>query len=266
MQATEPLIHASQYLQTMSNYWWPFCRILGVFTMAPLFNHKSLSIRVRVLLALAMTIALAAAIPEPPRIEPLSLHGFLTTLEQVLFGVLLGLTLQLVFTIFMVVGEVISTQMGMSMARYNDPMNGVSSSSIVYQLYFILLVFLFLAIDGHLLTVSVLYQSFIYWPVGSGLQFMGFERFVQTIAWVLSAAVLITLPVVFCMTLVQFCFGLLNRISPAMNLFSLGFPITILVGLLCMYLSMPNLPENYLHLTRELLHNIGMILQGGANV
>jgi flagellar biosynthetic protein FliR len=265
MQATEPLMQASQYLQSLQSYWWPFCRILALFSMAPMFNHKSLSVRVRVLLALALTFALAAALPEPPSIEPLSLHGLLTALEQVAFGLLLGLSLQLVFTIFMLVGEVISTQMGMSMARYNDPLNGVSSSSILYQLYFILLVFLFFAIDGHLLTVSVLYQSFVYWPVGSGLHYLGFESFLQAMAWVFSAAVLITLPVVFCMTLVQFCFGLLNRISPAMNLFSLGFPISILVGLLCVYLTLPNLPENYLHLTRERLDDIGSILREGRH-
>lgn len=265
MPSQEPLLHASQYLQTLQAYWWPFCRILAVFSMAPLFNHTALTVKVRILLALALTIALGAALPTPPLIEALSLRGLLTTLEQVLFGVLLGLTLQLVFTLFMVVGEVISTQMGMSMARYNDPMNGVSSSSIVYQLYFILLVFLFLAIDGHLLTVSVLYQSFIFWPIGSGLHYLGFEQFIAALAWVFSAAVLVTLPVVFCMTLVQFCFGLLNRISPAMNLFSLGFPITILVGLLCIHLTLPNLPESYLHLTRELLHNIALVLRGGAN-
>ena len=66
--------------------------------------------------------------------------------------------------------------------------------------------------------------------------------------------------------LVQFCFGLLNRISPSMNLFSLGFPITILVGLLCIYMTLPNLPENYLHLTRDLLDNIGAMLEGGPDV
>ena len=74
------------------------------------------------------------------------------------------------------------------------------------------------------------------------------------------------MPVVFCMTLVQFCFGLLNRISPAMNLFSLGFPISILMGLLCIYLTLPNLPDSYLHLTRELLNGIGVILREGGNV
>lgn len=266
MAAAEPIMQATQFLNTMQGYWWPFCRFVAVFSMAPLFNHKAFSVRVRLLLALMLTIALGPMLPESPHIEPLSLQGILTTFEQILFGILLGLALQFVFTIFMVAGEVISAQMGMTMARYNDPTNGVSSSSIVYQLYFILLVFLFLTIDGHLITVNVLYQSFVYWPVGSGLQYPSFNLFLTAIAWIFSAAVLVTLPIVFCMTLVQFSFGLLNRISPAMNLFSLGFPISILMGLLCIYLTLPNMAESYLHLTRTLLDNIGLILREGHNV
>lgn len=266
MVTATPLLDASQLMHDMQAYWWPFCRMLALFSMAPLFNHKAVSIRIRVLLALGITAALTNALPVPPDINPLSLKGIFTSIEQILFGVLLGLMLQLVFIIFMLVGEVISTQMGMSMARYNDPTNGVSSSSIVYQLYFILLVFIFFSIDGHLLTVSVIYQSFLYWPVGGGLHYLGIEGFLRGMAWMFSAAVLISLPIVFCMALVQFCFGLLNRISPAMNLFSLGFPITILVGLLCIYLTLPNMPQSYLHLTRELLDTIGRILQEGSRV
>lgn len=266
MAAADPIMQASQFLTTIQAYWWPFCRFVAVFSMAPLFNHKAFSVHIRILLALLLTIALGPMLPESPKIEPLSLHGILTTFEQILFGILLGLALQFVFTIFMLVGEVVSAQMGMSMARYSDPTNGVSSASIVYQLYFLLLMFLFLAIDGHLLTVSVLYQSFVYWPVGSGLQYLGFNSFLVAIAWIFSAAVLVSLPVVFCMTLVQFCFGLLNRISPAMNLFSLGFPISILVGLALIYLTLPNMAESYLHLTRTLLDNIGLILREGHNV
>lgn len=262
MPANEPLLHAAQYLQTLQAYWWPFCRILAVFSLAPLYSHRALSMRVRVVLAMALALALAAALPDMPLLDPLSLPGILASLEQIGFGLLLGLSLQLVFVIFAVVGEVISTQMGMSMARYNDPLNGVSSSSIVSQLYFLLLALLFFAIDGHLLTVSVLYQSFVYWPVGSGLHYRGLETLVYALSWVLSAAVLITLPVVFCMTLVQFCFGLLNRISPAMNLFSLGFPMAILTGMLCIHLTLPDLPEHYLHLTRALLDNLGVLMRG----
>ncbi len=266
MATGESLMQASQYLNAMQTYWWPFCRFFALFSVAPLFNHKSVSVKVRTLLALALTIALGGVLPTPPLISALSLQGVLTAAEQILFGVLLGLALQFVFTIFTVIGEVISTQMGLSMARFNDPMNGVSSSSIVYQLYFILLAFLLLAVDGHLLMVNVLFQSFTYWPVGSGLQFLSLQGFVTAMAWVFSAAVLITLPVVFCMTLVQFSFGLLNRISPAMNLFSLGFPITIMVGLLCIYLTLANMAESYLTLTRTLLDNIGVIMREGHHV
>ena len=260
----DPLLNATGYLNSLQAYWWPFCRILAVLAMAPLLNHKAVSIRVRMLLALAITIALAGALPDMPLIEPLSAKGLLTALEQVAFGVLMGLTLQLVFTLFMVVGEVVSTQMGLSMARFNDPMNGVSSSSILYQVYFIALALMFLAIDGHLVVVSVLYSSFVLWPVGSGLHYLGAESFVHALAWVIAGAVLVTLPIVFCLTLVQFCFGLLNRISPSMNLFSLGFPVSVLMGLLCLYLTLPDLPQHYLHLTRELLNGLGVILEEGS--
>ena len=266
MPASESIFQAGHYLQQLQVYWWPFCRILALFTMAPIFSHKALPKQVRILLALAVTLALASALPAMQRIDPLSAKGLLTALEQIAIGVLLGVALQLVFTVFTLVGDVVSTQLGLSMAVFNDPINGVSSSSIMFQLYFVLLVFLFFTIDGHLLAVSVLYQSFIYWPVGSGLSYEGLQTVVYALSWVLAAAVLITLPLVFCMVLVQFCFGLLNRVSPTLNLFSLGFPMSILVGLFCIYLTLPNLPDSYLHLSRELLNNIGHLLRGGARV
>ena len=264
MPSSDALFNAMHYLQHLQGYWWPFCRIMATCAFAPLFNHKAISIRVRVLLALALTAALGSSLPNMPDLDPLSGAGVLASLEQVIFGILLGLALQLVFTVYMVVGEIVSTQMGMSMARFNDPMNGVSSSSIIYQLYFILLVFLYFAIDAHLITVGVLYQSFTYWPVGSGLSYLSMHTLALALAWVFSAAVLIALPISFCMTMVQFCFGLLNRISPAMNLFSLGFPITILLGLLLIFLTLPNIPESYLNLSRELLRSIGLMLEDAA--
>ncbi|WP_312703206.1 flagellar biosynthetic protein FliR [Stutzerimonas nitrititolerans] len=259
-------MQAGQYLQSLLAYWWPFCRIMAVFSLAPLFNHKALSVRVRVLLAMVLTGVLTAALPATPAMDPLSLKGILTAIEQVAMGLLLGLALLLVFTAFTLIGDIVSTQLGLSMAVFNDPMNGVSSASIIYQVYFILLALLFFAIDGHLVTITIIYQSFVYWPIGSGIHFDGLQTIAWSLSWVISAALLIALPIVFCMTLVQFCFGLLNRISPAMNLFSLGFPMAIIAGLTLIYLTLPNLSEAYLHLTRELLGNIGEILRSGRDV
>src|SRR5690606_19399102 len=149
------------------------------------------------------------------------------------------------------------------MAVANDPVNAVSSSPLLYQLYFALLVFLFFAIDGHLVTVSVLYLSFVHWPVGNGLHCAGFTAEIHSFCCALAAALLIAVPVAFCMILVLFGFGLLNRISPAMNLFSLGFPVAITCGLLLIYLTVPNLAEAYLNLTRQLLDNLDLVLRSG---
>lgn len=260
--ATGALYEATQLLPGLQAYWWPFCRLLALFSMAPMYNHRAVNLRLRILLALVLTLAMGKALPTPPPINPLSVQGILVSVEQILFGILLGVMLQLVFAIFSIFGEVVSTQMGMSMARYNDPMNGVSSASIIYQLYFVLLVLLYFCIDGHLVTFGVLYQSFTFWPVASGLSDFGLHAFLSAIAWMFSAAVLVSLPVFFCLLLVQFCFGLLNRISPAMNLFSLGFPFTILAGMLCIYLTVPEVPQTYLRLNQTLLDNISATLRG----
>lgn len=262
MPATDALFDANQYLLSMQAYWWPFCRFLAVFTLAPLFSHKAFSMPARILLALILTLALGSALPTPPMINPMSVAGLVTTLEQIAFGMLLGVSLQLVFTVYSLVGEMISTQMGMSMARYNDPQNGISSSPILYQLYFTMLVLIFFAVDGHLVIVSVAYQSFVFWPVGSGLHFTGLSSMVFALSWVFSAAVMIALPMVFSMTLVLFCFGLLNRISPTMNLFALGFPMAIITGWITILFTLNNMSESYLLLTRQLLGNLGLALQG----
>ncbi|RFA30728.1 flagellar biosynthetic protein FliR [Alkalilimnicola ehrlichii] len=260
-----PLLQLSQYLNLLLAYWWPFCRIMAMLSLAPLFSQRAIMVRVRVALAVALTVAMGAAIPDLPILDPFSMQGVAAVFEQIAVGLMLGLALQLVFTIYTLVAGIISTPMGLSMAMVNDPVHGVSSSSILYQLYYILLVLLFFAVDGHLVVMSVLYLSFIYWPIGSGLYYDGFSTVLYAFGWVFSAAVLISTPIVFCMFLVQFCFGLLNRISPSMNLFSLGFPMAIVMGLTLIYLTLPNLGESYLNLTQQLLDSIGIMMRESGN-
>lgn len=260
-----PLLQLSQYLQHLLSYWWPFFRIMAVISLAPMFSHGAVPLHVRIALAVAITVAIANALPTMPNVDPLSMLGVLTAVEQVAVGLMLGLALQLVFTIFTLVGGVIATPMGLSMAMVSDPVHGVSSSPILYQVYFILLVLLFFGIDGHLITVSILYHSFVYWPVGSGLYYDGFSTVLYAFSWVFSAAALLAAPIVFCMFVVQFCFGLLNRISPSMNLFALGFPMAVVTGLFLIFLTLPNMADGYLNLTHQLLTNLGVMLAGNAD-
>ena len=79
----DPLMHAGHYLQSLLAYWWPFCRIMAVFSLAPMFSHKAISVRVRILLALALTLVLGAALPTPPNLDPLSLAGMLAAITTI---------------------------------------------------------------------------------------------------------------------------------------------------------------------------------------
>ncbi|MDU7866789.1 MAG: flagellar biosynthetic protein FliR, partial [Pantoea sp.] len=76
---------------------------------------------------------------------------------------------------------------------------------------------------------------------------------VKSLGWIMTSATLIAIPTTFVMLIVQGGFGLLNRVSPTLNLFSLGFPISMLFGLLCISMMMTNIPDHYLNLTNDIL-------------
>ncbi len=112
------------------------------------------------------------------------------------------------------------------------------------------------AMDGHLLLVSVLYKGFTYWPIGNALHPQTLRTIALAFSWVLASASLLALPTTFIMLIVQGCFGLLNRIAPPLNLFSLGFPINMLAGLVCFATLLYNLPDHYLHLANFVLQQL----------
>jgi len=107
--------------------------------------------------------------------------------------------------------------------------------------------------DGHLLFMTILYKGFVYWPIGQAINEFSLRTLALSLGWIMSSATLIALPTTFVMLIVQGGFGLLNRVSPTLNLFSLGFPISMLFGLLCMTLIIANVPDHYLNLTNEIL-------------
>src|SRR6185295_4747770 len=123
-----------------------------------------------------------------------------------------------------VFGYLVSSQMSLSMAVMNDPLNG-TSSDVVSSLLSVLCLMVFFAIDGHLMLTGVVGASFRAWPVGAGLDALTLQTVVANIAWVFSAALLLAVPVVFSTLVVQIGFGFLNRIAPSLNLFSLGFSL-----------------------------------------
>jgi flagellar biosynthetic protein FliR len=231
----------------------PFFRIMALLSFAPILDNKAFSRRAKAGLALTLSIIITPMLPEHVVLtELLSVRTILLVGEQLLWGMLFGLILRLVFVTLQTAGQILAMNMGLGMATMNDPVNGVNST-VISQIITVFATLLFFIMDGHLLLVTVLYKGFTYWPIGQAINRPTLKLLVESFGWIISGATLIALPTTFVMMIVQGGFGLLNRISPSLNLFSLGFPISMLFGLLCVSMMISNIPGHYLNLTTEIL-------------
>ncbi|WP_249173339.1 flagellar biosynthetic protein FliR [Burkholderia dolosa] len=224
---------------------WPFCRIAAALAAAPILGDAMIPMRARALAALVLAFTVQPGIPAGPSIEPLSPAAVAVIGEQVAIGALLGFAFHLVLSVLLSFGSIVSSQIGLSMAQMNDPMNG-QSSDVLSNVMYVLFILLFFAVDGHLLMTQVLARSFDVWPIGSSaFDFSALRRFVFAVGWMFSAAAALALPVTFATLVVQVGLGLLNRAAPTLNLFSLGFSVTTMFGLLLVVLLLPSLPDHY---------------------
>jgi len=182
----------AELLVLLPALWWPFCRYAAAISIAPFLGESVVPVRARLGLALALAVATLPAMRGLPPIDPFSLHGVVTAIEQAVIGLLFGLAFQLVMTILSLLGFLVSSQMGLSMAVMNDPGNG-SSSDVISNLLYLLAALLFFAMDGHLVLTQVVFDSFKVWPVGSGLLPQSLARLAASLGWVFAAAILLAL-------------------------------------------------------------------------
>lgn len=246
-------VNITQFATLVLGMWFPFVRIMTFIHFSPAFNNSAMTVRIRIILAGALTLIITPMIPHP---QPGQLTTtIILTLEQFIWGMLFGMMMQLVFVVLQMAGQILSYNMGMSMAMMNDPSNG-ASITVLGEFINIFAILLFFIMDGHLLLVSILYKGFTYWPIGHALTPQSLKSVSLAMTWLLSSAILLALPTTFIMLIVQGCFGLLNRISPALNLYSLGFPINMLAGLLCFASLLYSVPDHYLDLTNAILRQM----------
>jgi flagellar biosynthetic protein FliR len=252
----------AQLLELLPAIWWPFCRLMAAFSVAPFIGDAIVPLRARIGLALLLAVACAPGMPAHSPIDPFSLHGVAASVEQAVIGLLFGFAFQLTLSILSLLGFMLSSQMGLSMAVMNDPGSG-NTSDVVSNLLYLLAALLFFAMDGHLVLVQVVYASFRAWPLGGGIPQAALPVLAGSVGWVMAAAVALALPVVFATFLVQAGFGMINRVAPALNLFSLGFPVVTLFGLSTLTLLMQVLPPQYLSLSEQTLRLLDKLLELG---
>ena len=218
---------------------YPFLRILALMSSAPLFSHASVPVPLRIGLALAISTLVAIPLAGAPFVPPFSAAGGVLVVQQVVVGVGIGLAMQLVFAAVTLAGDLVGLQMGLSFASFIDPQNA-DQTPIVGGFLSLILMLVFLAINGHLALVAALVDSFRVMPMTpDGWAALDAMRLVEAGAGVFATGLALALPVIGALLLVNLTLGVLTRTAPQLNLFAVGFPITLAVGLVMLLLAMP---------------------------
>ncbi len=208
---------------------FPFTRIGACLMVAPMFGARFVPTRTRILLAAAIT-ALVVPLTPATGIAPFSAQGFMVVAQQLLIGAALGFALQVVFDSLGLAGQLLANSMGLSFAFNVDPLRG-SSTAALGQLYIILATLTFLALGGHLVLLEVLVQGFTTMPISAdGFAREGLWMLVLWGGQLFAGAVMIALPGVTALLIVNLAFGVVSRAAPTLNLFAVGFPISLVIG------------------------------------
>jgi flagellar biosynthetic protein FliR len=220
---------------------WPLTRILALIASAPLFGHAAVPVSVKAVLGILVALIVTPAIPALPAADPMSLAGLLILLREMLIGLAMGMVMRMVFAAIEMAGEVASMTMGLGFASFFDPLTA-GRSSAVSQFLVLVSTMVFMAANAHLVLLQALAESFITMPVSAAP--LGGGGPLELARWggrIFSAGLQLSLPIVAALLITNIALGILTRAAPQLNLFALGFPITLAVGLLLVSLSLPYL-------------------------
>ena len=234
-------VDISQLQHWIGALFWPFVRIGACLMVAPVFAASYVPKRLRVVFAIAVTIPLAPLLPAVPEVPLLSADGIIITIQQVLVGAALGFALQLVFDALTLGGQLLANGMGLGFAFNQDPLRGVTTPALG-QLYAVLGTLVFLALDGHIALISTLADSFRGLPVGAnGIDALRARALADWGGMLFLGGLRVALPGMTALLVINLAFGVMSRAAPALNLFAVGLPVTLLFGLAIVTFSMPTI-------------------------
>ncbi len=231
----------TQVLAWITPLLWPFIRVLALFGTLPVFAQRSVPARVRIGLAFLIAFCAQATLPTMPLIALDSAAAFLAVIQQILIGASLGFAVRIVFAGVEFAGELVGLQMGLNFAGFFNPMTG-GEATATSRFYGTAVAWLFIVIGGHLMLIAAVVQSFHAFPVGP--EPFAFSRAVQPQVWgaeVFRLGLWIALPMVAMLLFVNLVLGIISRVAQQMNIFAIGFPVTVAVGLIGMLLTLPML-------------------------
>lgn len=216
---------------------WPLTRVLGVIATAPIFSDRSIPMRIKLGIGLILTFVIMPTLPTMPTFEIFSLQGLLILVQQLIIGLAMGFSIRLVFAAIGIAGQLIGMSMGLGFATFFDPQTQGQNTAIS-QFLSMLLMLIFLSLDGHLLVVSTMANSFTTIPIATDSAGISPMKIVDWGATIFSTGLLLALPAVTALLVTNMALGILTRTAPQLNLFGIGFPLTLSIGFLVLALAL----------------------------
>jgi flagellar biosynthetic protein FliR len=243
---------------------WPLTRILGLVAAAPLFGNTAVPVSIKVSLGVLLAAIIAPTVPALPALDPMSLAGLLILVKELLIGLAIGFAMRIVFAAVEFAGEVASMSMGLGFAVFFDPATRGRSSAIS-QFLALVATMAFLAVNAHLVLLAALAESFVSLPISSTPFSSGAP--LEVVRWgarIFSAGLQLALPVIAALLITNVALGVLTRAAPQLNIFGIGFPLTLGVGFLTLSLAMPYLGTPIVNLFNEGIEAGRAIPRAGA--
>lgn len=243
----------------IASFLWPLTRIMGLISVAPLFGNVSVPARIKIGLGIALSLIIAPTVPALPAMDPMSLAGLLILAQQLVIGMAMGFVIRIAFAGVEMAGEISGMTMGLGFASFFDPQTSARTSAIS-QFLALLMLMIYLATNLHLVVLSTLAQSFDLLPISGS--FVSNAGMLEVTRWggrIFSAGVQLSLPIVAALLITNVALGILTRAAPQLNIFGIGFPITIGVGFIMIGIVLPYLMTPIINLMLEAIETMGRV-------
>lgn len=236
-------------------------RIGAAFVAAPVFSAVAIPLPARIALTGAIGVLVMNVAHIAPPAEIFSLATFLAIAAEALIGLAMGFVLQVAFAAPMVASEVISMSMGLGFANAVDPASGHATPAIGTFLS-LMLTLIFLSLDGHLVLVDLVVRSYQVMPPGAWIapeRLLGIAMFG---GYTFLAGLLLSLPIGFLLLCLNLIVGMLSRAAPALNLFAVGLPASLLFGVVALLLALSAMGDYLVVIIREALAMMPQLVLG----
>ena len=256
-----PGLELNAVMSVMAKFMLASLRIGAFLVVSPIFGSTAIPVQVRVIVAafLAVMVMGYSDVPDIESFSELRIIGVMIT--ELLIGIAAGLILTIWFSAAVLAGEKIATSAGLGYAAQIDPNSG-GQTPVVSQMLSLFMIILFLGVNGHLVVLRTMLESYDYLPIGAMPAWGAFIKGgIGAASAMFVAASIIMLPIAIIMLLINLAVGAITRSSPQLNLFSFAFPISLLAIFILFYLSVDSMSHALKDLGISAMENLHLVME-----